>query len=287
MDTIFTGALMPINDILKYYEEVKDDLKFQNTSSVRIKIMINLMDGSKKTKDLRKSTGIQSSTILHGIIELEKQKLVSRKGDNYYLSELGQIVILKIVDMIKTSVSLKKFRKLWLNHEIESIPQHLLMKIGDLNNSELIESENEDMFKTHGIHAQIILNATKIRGVSPIFYPDYVETFNSVLDKDINVELILTEEVLKKTIESHDAENLKNIKRLISQKKLKLWKIQEDVKVAFTVTDKSITLGLFSKKGTYNSAQILVSDHEDSIKWCNNLFVYYLKKAQKINLNYF
>ena len=274
---------MNINDILNCYEEVKDDLKFQNTSSVRIKIMISLMEGSKKTKDLRKSIGIQSSTILHGIIELEKQNLVSRKGDNYYLSEVGEIAILKLVDMIKTAVSLKKFQKLWLNHDIDAIPQHLLMKIGDLSPGKLIEAEHDDLFKTHGIHEQIILNAAKIRGVSPIFYPDYIKTFNRIIEKGVNVELILTEEILEKTIRLHDPESLKNLKKLISQEKIKIWKIKEDVKVAFTITDKSITLGLFSKKGMYNSTHILLSHHDDSIEWCNKLFDYYLKKAQKVD----
>ncbi len=276
---------MLTQNILNCYEEVKEDLKFQNTSSVRIKIMLNLIEGSKKTKDLRKSTGIQSSTILHGIIELEKQNLVSRKADNYYLSEVGKITALKLVDVIKTSFSLKKFHRLWTNHEIDSIPPHLLMRIGDLNSSELIESEHEDISKTHEKHVQIMLNATEIKGVSPIFYPDYIKTFNRIIEKEVPFELILTEEVLKKTIESCDLEILENLKRLISQNKFKIWKIKEDVKVAFTVTDKSITLGLFSKKGKYDSTRILTSDHNDSIEWCNKLFNYYLKRAQKVDLD--
>ena len=278
---------MSTEDILNYYEEVKDDLKFQNTSSVRTKIMINLMEGSKKTKDLRKSIGIQSSTILHSITELEKQNLISRKGDNYSLSETGKIMILKSIDTIKTAVSLKKFQKLLIDHEINSIPPELLIKIGDLSNSELIEAESDDMFKTHGMHAQIVLNATEVKGVSPIFYPDYIETFNRILENGTHVELILTEEVLKKTIESHDLENLENTKRFISQGTLKIWELKEDAKAAFTVTDKSITLGLFSKKGMYDPSRILVSSDDDAIEWCNKLFEYYKKRAKKVNLECF
>jgi len=283
----FSGVAMYIDDTLNFYEEVKDDLKFLNTSSVRIKIMICLSEGPKKTKDLREIMRIQSSTILHGITELEKQKLVSRKGDDFYLSELGEITALKLTDMIKTSISLKKFRKLWLNHEISAIPNDLLLELGDLSYSKLIEAGHDDIAKTHGIHAQIILNANEIKGVSPIFYPDYLETFDVVLNKGVKVELILTEDVLKKTIESHDPENLEHLKNLISEKQLKIWKIKEDIKAAFTVTDKAITLGLFSKKGTYDSTRFLVSDHDDAIAWCNRLFDYYLKRAQKIDLDYF
>jgi predicted transcriptional regulator len=283
----FSGADMYINDILNFYEEVKDDLKFLNTSSVRIKIMLILSEGPKKTKDLRELMGIQSSTILHGITELEKQNLVSRKGDDFYLSELGEITALKLTDMIRTSISLKKFQKLWLNHEIDVIPHELLMEIGDLRNSKLIEAEYDDIAKTHGIHARIILNAGKLKGVSPIFYSDYIESFEVILNKNIDVELILTEDVLKKTIESHDPENLENLNKLISGNQLKIWEIKEDVKTAFTVTDKAITFGLFSKNGKYDSTRLLVSDHKDAIGWCSKLFDYYLKRAQKVDLDYF
>ncbi len=275
---------MFIEDILNYYEDIKEDLKFQGMSHVRIKIMICLCRGSKKTKDLRKFIGIPSSTILHAITELEKQNFISRKGDDFFLTETGEITVLKLIDTIKTLVSLKKFQKLWLNHEIEAIPRELLTKIGYLSSSELIEAESDDMLKTHGIHIQVILNSKEIKGVSPIFYPDYTETFNNILNKNAEVELILTEDVLKKTIQSQSPEDLKELKRLIWEEKLKLWEIKEDIKVAFTVTDKTMTLGLFSTSGKYDSTRLLKSDDENALKWGNELFDYYLKRAQKVNL---
>ena len=278
---------MHITDILNFYEEVKDDLKSQSTSSVRTKIMISLSEGPKKTKDLNKLTGMRSSTILHGINELEKQELVLREGDSFFLSEIGEIMALKLIDMIRTSVSLKKIQKLLFNHRIEDIPQELLMNIGDLSNSKLIEADNIDIFKVHGTHIQILLDSKEIKGVSPIFYPQYIETFNIITNKNINVELILTEAILKKTIESLDSEGLAEFKKLLSENKLKIWEIKEDIKVAFTVTDKSMTLGLFSINGMYDSTAILVSDHDDAITWGNKLFDHYLKKAQRISLEYF
>jgi len=278
---------MSTEDILNFYEEVKDDLKFQNTSSVRIKILTSLYEGPKKTKDLRKSMGIRSSTILHGITELEKQNLISTDGDSFFLSELGEITALNLVDRIKTSVSLKKFRKLWLNHEINSIPPELLVQIGDLSISELIEAEQDDIAKTHGVQVKIALKSGKLKGISHIFHPDYIELFNKILNKNIDVELILTGNILKKAIESHNPESLENLKRLISKKQLKIWETKEDIKIAFAVTDKTMTLGLFSKKGIYDPTKILVSDHGDALDWGNKLFEYYLKRAQQIDLDYF
>jgi len=272
---------MVINDILNFYEEVKDDLKSQNTSSVRIKIIISLSKGPKRSKDLKKLTGMQTSTILHGINELEKQDLVLKEGDNFLLSEIGRIMALKLIDMIKTSVSLKKFRKLWINHEIDHIPQELLREIGNLSNSQLIESNNTDVFKTHGTHINIISESKEIKGVSPIFYPNYVKTFKVVTNKDVNVELILTKRILQKTIESLISTDLNDFKTLVTENKLKIWELEEEVKVAFTVTDKFMMLGLFSVKEMYDSTKLLVSDDEDSIAWGNKLFEHYHKQATR------
>ena len=275
---------MHITDILNFYEEVKDDLKSQSTSSVRTKIMISLSEGPKKTKDLNKLTGMRSSTILHGINELEKQELVLREGDSFFLSEIGEIMALKLIDMIRTSVSLKKIQKLLFNHRIEDIPQELLMNIGDLSNSKLIEADNIDIFKVHGTHIQILLDSKEIKGVSPIFYPQYIETFNIITNKNINVELILTEAILKKTIESLDSEGLAEFKKLLSENKLKIWEIKEDIKVAFTVTDKFMTMGFFLINGLYDSTKNLVSDHDDAITWGNKLFEYYRNQSNKVTL---
>jgi predicted transcriptional regulator len=278
---------MNINDILNYYEDVKENFKFQGISSVRIKIMISLYEGPKKTKDLRELTGIPASTLLHGINELEKQKLISRKGEYFFLSEIGFISTLKLVDTIKTRRLFKNTKKLWLNHDIESIPQNLLMKIGDLSNSNLIEDELDDMFHSHRTYLQIVSNSKEIKSISPIFYPDYTETFARLIKENVDVELILTGEILTKTINSLNSEDLNEFKRLLSKNKLKIWEIKEDIKIAFTVTDSSMILGLFSADGIYDPNLILVSDHNDAITWGNKLFDYHKKKSQKISMEYF
>ncbi|MBI5681089.1 MAG: DUF1724 domain-containing protein [Methanobacterium sp.] len=277
---------MYTDDIFLFHDEVKDDLKFYGISSVRMKIMISLNDGPKKTKQLRKLTGIQPSTIIHGINELVKQKIVLKEEDTYYLSEIGRILVPKYIDMIKSMVILKNSQNLWLKHEIDAIPHHLLMEIGDLSNSQLIESDNTDIFKTHGNFVNMVSQSENIRGVSTVFHPDFVGVFRKIIDKnsEIKVELILTDEVLKKTIMSIHKTNLKDLIRWVSKKNLILWRLNEDAKVGFTVTDNFLSLGLYKKNGTYDSLRDLISEHPDAIAWGNKLFDYYQKKADKIEL---
>ena len=277
---------MNIEAILKYYDYVKENLKFQGISSVRTNIMISLSEGPKKTKELKELTGIQASTLLHGINELEKQKLISKKGDDLFLSEIGVISTFKWIEVIKIHELLKNTKKLWLNHNIEAIPQNLLVKLGDLSRSKLIEDNSDGLLNTDKRYIQMVSNAKEIKCVSPSCM-DYTKTFTELLKGNACVELILTNEIMEKTINSLNSTDLNEFKRLLSQEKLKIWEINKEIKIAFTVTDNSLRLSLFSADGIYDPSLILVNDQDDAVKWGNILFDYYQKKSQKIDMKYF
>ena len=273
---------MSIKDNLNTYEKVKEFLKFHAISAVRLKIMIILFNGPQRTKDLRSITGIESSSISHAIKNLEKEEIVLRKEDYFYLSELGEILVPQLVSTIKTQYVLKNFQRLWFDHTIEAIPQDLLLDIGDLSYSQFLESEPTDIYRTHEKHIHIVKGSKELKGVSPIFYPIYTEVFTSIIENGVRVELILTDEVLKRTLNSQE-QGMEDMKELLSTGNLTLWKI-EDAKVAFTVTDKLMTLGLFLSNGMYDSNRLLVSDHKDSLAWANKLFEYYRQKAEKFEI---
>jgi predicted transcriptional regulator len=156
------------------------------------------------------------------------------------------------------------------------------MNIGNLSNSQLIESEHANVYKSHEKHIQVVQDSQEIRGVSPIFYPIYTETFRGIIEKGVKVELILTDAVLKRTINSHD-QGTEDMKKLLSTGNLTIWTIK-DAKVAFTVTDKFMTMGLFLPNGTYDSNKLLFSDHNDSLTWSNKLFEYYRQRADRFEL---
>lgn len=272
------------DNIFNFYEVVKDDLKFYGISSVRMNIMIGLSDGPKKTRQLRELTGIPSSTILHGINELEKQKVVYKDGDIFRLSEIGHILALKLIDLVKTICTLKNNQKLWLNHKIGDIPDDLLMEIGNLSNSQLIEAENADVFKTYNEFTYLLLQSKDIKGVSPFFHADLTKIFLDILDKGVKVELILSDAVLKKIIRSFNPKSLTDFLKFRSSENLNLWVLNEEVEMAFTVTDKFLSFGLYTDNGVYDTSKDLISEDPAAILWGNKLFDYYREKSDKIEL---
>jgi len=275
---------MNTENLLNLYEEVSDELKFHGISSTRTKIMISLNEEAKKTRDLREELGLTSSTILHGISELERQSLVFRRGDKYLLSQTGQILAPKIIDMINTLGVIKEYEKFWLNHEIRDIPHDLIMQIGNLSNSSLVESEPTDIIKPHRKFIDYLLKSKNIRALSPVCHKDLVESMRIMVDKDVKIELILTERIIDKIIKSKDLSIISIVVKMFRNKRHKVWVLKEDPTLSFTAADKFMALSLFSKRTVLDPTKMLISTNKEAIQWSNKLFEYYVKKAEKFKL---
>ena len=270
---------MIYKNLIKMYDEVKDDLKFISSSGVRLKIIISLTSGTKELKDLKEDLSIDTSNILHAIRDLEKKDIIFKQEDNYFLSSTGIILGFKLVDMIKTISTVQKNKKLWVNHEISDIPQHMILRMGELYDSNLVESELIDIFKPRKNFSQILADSKNIKGISPILYQDYIDEFKLLIKNGKEVELILTPNIIKEIMNFMDPESLSELRELLSKEKLKIWTTDHNIKVAFTVTDKFISLALFSTNGEYDTTKDLVSEHPDAITWGNNLFEFYRSKS--------
>jgi predicted transcriptional regulator len=271
---------MNSKELLELYDGVKDDLKFVSSSSIRTKILISLSESKLGLGELKELLGLESSTILHGMRKLEDNKLINKEGSKYCLSQTGKIISLKLTETIKTLFVTKQNEKIWLNHEIEGVPYELLMKMGDLHSSKLVISDPTDILKPFKAFDEVLNESKVIKSISSIFDPHYIGIFKKVLLKNgAEVDIILTEQVLKKMMDNLDLECLIKLRKLMKDDKFKVWNIENNLKVIFTVTDKFMYLGLFSTTGEYDSTKYLISEDPDALAWGNSLFDYYRERA--------
>ncbi|MCK4798622.1 MAG: DUF1724 domain-containing protein, partial [Spirochaetes bacterium] len=124
----------------------------------------------------------------------------------------------------------------------------------------------------------LITNAKWIRGVSPIYSPDYEVIFKKIVESNVNTQLILTEAVLNKLNNSIGYEKFKD---LSCNYQLEIFVADDNLKVAFTVTDSFLSLGLFSNNNVYDTTHDLIGTDYQSVCWGSELFKYYLENANK------
>ena len=275
---------MNVKNILEIYEGVNEDLKFLLTSKVRTKVVISLIEGPHNLGNLKKDLNLNAASISHALKNLGERQFVVKGNNAYNLSQKGRIICIKLIDVIKTVNAVHGNEKFWLNHDIEDIPKSLLSTLGDISDSILVESEPTDLFKPFENYNDILLESNNIKGLSPIFRLDFVESVQKNVENGADVELIFTNNVLTKLLSTIDSECLLDLENYISMDNLKIWYINNDVKVAFTVTDKFLSFGLFSSTGEYDSTKDLISDDPDALAWGNRLFDYYKAKSELFHL---
>lgn len=272
---------MDVKSILDVYEFVKSDIRFLTTSSVRTKIILSLNESGKSLNDFKIELGLQSSSILRALKSLENEGMAFKREGKYFLSEFGKIIAFKLEIFFKSFYTIMNCEKMWLDHCINGIPLLLIKRIGCLNNSFIVEATTTNIIRPHTYQSEIISKCNKIRIISPIFYYPYLNLFKERFKNETEVEIVLTPliwDVICKTV-PHD-----KLTRIISSNYFKLFKIDEDINIKFTVTEEFVSMGLFSNEGLYDATMILVSYGEDAIGWGNELFNYYVNKAQRINL---
>lgn len=260
------------------YEDIEEQLKFIISSGVRTKMLMGLYEGAKASGTLREELGLGASTVIHAARDLEKEKLLVEKEDGYHLTAIGKIITLKLTDTFKVMGVLDAHKDFWLTHDMDGIPKEFLERIGELEEAEIIKSTPSNVFKTFSYYFQLVRNAKKVEGVSPILHPRFPPIIEKIVTRGADVKLVLTEEIFETGKEKYDH----LFEELINKKNFQVWVSESPIKIAFTVTDSFISLALFNLDGSYDPNTDLVSKNKGAINWGRELFGYYKSRARKV-----
>jgi predicted transcriptional regulator len=123
-----------------------------------------------------------------------------------------------------------------------------------------------------------LLKSKWVKGVSPVLHPEYPKSLLMLAEKGIDISIIATREVLEKIKEKHKME----LEKSASYKNMRLMVCDEEVKVAFTVTDFFLSIRLFLKNDTYDFYRNIISHEKSALKWGDDLFNYYEKRSKRV-----
>ena len=250
-------------------------------SELKLKILLSLLNGGKKISDLRFDAETRDTTILHVLQEFGDLNLTTKTQGLYKLSSLGIIVAKNINEFLSTGEVIEKFRDFWLSHNVDDIPAYLLQCIGALKDAQLVRTQALELGIVHQTFMEGIKTAKKIKGISPIFHPDFISSFGELLEQGSTIELIVSGEVINKITGFVD---LDLIMKYLKEDKLRVF-VKNDLKIALALTESSFSLGLFSLSGSYDDSMDLRSNSCEAIKWGERLFEDAIKGSQRIGLD--
>ncbi|MDY6964612.1 MAG: winged helix-turn-helix domain-containing protein [Halobacteriota archaeon] len=269
------------SEFYNLYKQASGWLRLLARSEIRIKILTSLNDGSKNLGELREVLDLSSSTILHSMRDMEIEGLIENTNAGYTLTNVGRIQAILLHDLIKAIAVLSKDKDFWLTHDLSGIPDHLLKRFWELSDCEIMMATPDDLLKPFSKYTQQIMKAKEMKGVSPVFHPDFPNVMNILLNKKTDVELIITRKVATKIMGAHRG----LLENSTAEPNFRLWVTDEDLNVNFTVTESAFSMGLFRNDGIFDISIDLFAYASDALNWGRDLFEYYRKRSQIVKID--
>ncbi len=268
-------------DTIYYLDYQPDDVKFLVASHVRMKILLSLYDGPKKLGYLREATGIASSTLIHGLRQLEEKKWLVRKGDNSYLTSKGKVVLLNLIKLMEKFKTFDIQLNFWKNHNLNGIPLDLQKDVDALRESYLVEVTLDNLEEPFTRYIQLLSEAKNINAVLPVLFSRHTDAIHKILLKGGSAKLILAEDIFKQFMEQFDWNELN---KYIKSGDLEIMVISDNLEIACVVSDIFVSLGLFFEDGVYDTSRLLMGHDMEALSWGNKLFQYYESNGKKVDL---
>lgn len=260
------------------FDLAEDLLKGFTRSAIRTKVLLSLRDGELTAGDLERSLGTRASTILHTVKDMIEAGTVVRTLRGYRLTNAGRIQALMLSRLLSAIVVLENYRDFWMTHDISAIPDDLLVDIGLLRDGEIVSGDPAAILRTQQIFVSQLISSRSIYGVSPIIIPEYPTAIDTAVKNGAHVELVLTAPIVEIVVRDY-REILEN---LLKKENFELYRLDADVRAAFTVIDSSLSLGLFRLDGGYDIGQDLICTGPGAREWGMRLFMHHKKRAERV-----
>lgn len=248
------------------------DIKYILTSTMRIKLLLSMYNGSKNLEELRNELKKPSATILHGLKELEAINLIKKVQKQYQLTSNGFLLVTNMVKLIENWASINNNVSFWNNHNLEDIPNEYLKNMHLLKDVEYVKSTTSDLSNAFNRYIKLISNSPELRMIMPIYSENHLKHIIELLNKNKlkYLELIVSRDILN-SIKLNDSFK----KSLLENKKVKVLCIKRNPKLFLTYSREFTSLTLFFKDGHYDDSHILIGTNENSRKWGKNIINYY------------
>lgn len=247
-------------------------------SEKRKNLLLLLRNGPRKMEEILETLDVTRHAMLPQIKILSQSGLVIKARDICRLTEMGEIIVDDMVPLMGTIDALEGNYHYWAEHDLSPIPIHLLRRIRELRGCHILEPDLNDMFELNKELVEQALGSSFIMGATSFLHPAFPSFLLDLVEKGIDVSIIMSENALEKHIQEYKYE----LETFLVSKGGKLFVYPGDMELAsLFVTDEFLMMCLFDKNGNYDRKD-LVFCSENALQWAKELFEYYLFRSKPI-----
>jgi len=248
-------------------------------SEKRKNLVLFLRDGAKNLTEIKDSLDVKAPAIIPQIRILEEKKIIIQKGKEYFLTDIGQILVDNYMYPIVDTLDLVENNQQFFNiHDLSIIPKTLLKQLHKLKGCRVDQVDPQNMYEPHRLFIENLSSSKQIKGVTPIFNPSYPGLFLQLAKQEKEIILILTPEVYQRT----EAEYHNLVKEFLDLNNTQMFIFNDKLNLAMIVTDNYFSFTPFFKDGSYDSQRNLIGTESSIISWGTKFFNYLLNNSNKI-----
>ena len=192
------------------------------------------------------------------------------------MTTLGKLVVddmtplLNIVETFDTDIDY------WGTHNFDFIPDHLLKRMNVFENFQIINPPITDQFDIKCIYNEKSKESNFLYTVTAMLYPNYHFVFSDLIDKNLKIDLIVSEDLLVKIRTDYHADFEKYMKTGL----INIYAYNKKIDfLFFTFTEDNLLIRLLKSNGDIDGKLLLFNINAKTLEWAEELFNYYLKDS--------
>ena len=246
-------------------------------SQKRKDVLLLLRNGEKTLEEIVDLLQVNPTGMLPQIKKLKEENLVFQQDKEYKLTSLAEILVEKMEPLIDTLDVIEKNPHFWQERDLSAVPEPFLERLNELKHCFIIRPDPDNIFEPPAVFLENIRNSKKILTFSSIFHPVFPELFLGNEDENVHITLIVTKRIYERL--KNDFE--KEVELYLSRGK-KLFVFNEEIKIAMLIkTELFMSADFLTLKGAFDQ-ETLIGFEPASMKWAEDLILYYKDKAQEI-----
>ncbi|MCC7577226.1 MAG: winged helix-turn-helix domain-containing protein [Methanomethylovorans sp.] len=247
-------------------------------SERRMNVLLMLQDGPQEMGSIIEHLSTTRTALLPQMKILKDHKLIYRSGDIYGLKSTGKMMAAKMKTFLATVEVLEKNNNYLATHRMDSIPEHLLMRINEINGFTIMEPSHVNVHELNADYRQEALRSKAVYFVFTFMHPSCPWILDLLVKAGVDVHIIFTKELVKKLKD----ELYDEFKYFISCGKVTFYAYNKDIKISsLTVTDNGFLLRLLFNNNEFSNKQMICLEPKGR-QWGMDFYEYHLKDSTLI-----
>jgi predicted transcriptional regulator len=249
-------------------------------SEKRKSLLFLLAEGPRDIDETLNLLQISRVSLLPQIKKLKEEGLIFQKGDVLYLSIIGGILVNKVRPLLDAASTIGDNDYFWTSRKLDSVPLHLLKRIGYLKRIQLIEPCLAHGFDLFPELISYFNEASKAMLLFSYFHPQIPSFSLYLAKKGVQLQLLLSKDSFNRFSEDFRDTG----EKILAKKNASIFVhagTPLEIPALIAVSEKIILLGFFNKKGRFEG-QYLLSSEPSALVWGRELFEYYAQRSEKV-----